>query len=380
MTATPLPRSAFPAAARWTYLNHAGAGVLPASSAAALHAYADAVRDDGGEEWAVHAAREADVRHSAALLLGVAEPDVSFVKNTTEALSFVTEGLTWSPGDRVVVPGCEFPSNFFPWLALRARGVEVVLVEPSGDGECLGIEAFERALDGRPARVVAVSWVQYGCGWRVDLDQLGRLARDHEALFVVDAIQGLGVLPALMGEWGVDLACAAAHKWLLGPDGFGVMSTSTRARAELRVTQPGWNAGIHRDAWEGQPLVLDPSGRRFEGGTQNIGGMMALGASLDLLLETGVDKIWRHVDALCDRLVRGLEDVGARVLTDRSRSGASGIVTFTVPAAEPEPLAAQLRGRRFAVRARGGGVRVSPHGYNTPGEIDAFVEAVRTLG
>lgn len=376
-----LPRQAFPVVERWTYLNHAGVAPLPAVAAEAMAAYGAAARDDGGEAWARHEAREAEVRRAAAALMGAPESDVAFVKNTTEGLAFVAAGLDWSPGDRVVVPACEFPSNLYPWLALEDRGVEVVRVEPVGDGHRLPLERFEAALSdgaGR-VRVLAVSWVQFGRGWRVDVPALAALAHEHGALFVLDAIQGLGVLPADFARWGVDVACADGHKWLCGPEGFGLLFAAAAARERLRVVGPGWNSVVHRQDWENRDLVLDPGARRFEGGTQNLAGMMGLGASLDLLLSCGVDAVWAHVDGLCDRLVAALSDAGATVLTDRSGGGASAIVTFVVDGRDPPDLAARLVEQRFAVRARGGGVRVSPHGYNTEAEIDAFVTAVRRL-
>lgn len=379
MTAPPLPRAAFPVTERWTYLNHAGVAPIPAPAAEAIAGYVSAARDEGGEAYARHEQREGEVRAAAASLMGVDVADVAFVKNTTQGLALVASGLDWSPGDRVVVPACEFPSNLYPWLALEELGVEVVRVEPVGEGDRLPVERFEDALRVGRVRVVAASWVQFGRGWRVDVTALASLAHEHGALFVLDAIQGLGVLPAEFAEWGVDVSAADGHKWLVGPEGFGVASVSSPAREQLRVLEPGWNSVIHRQDWENRDLVLDPTARRYEGGTQDYAGLYGLGASIDLLLSTGVDRIWSHVDSLCRRLAEGLAEAGATVLTDRSGGGASGIVTFTVPSMSAKKTAALLLEQAFAVRARGGGVRASPHGYNTEDEIDAFVDAVRKL-
>ncbi|MBI2168284.1 MAG: aminotransferase class V-fold PLP-dependent enzyme [Actinobacteria bacterium] len=378
MADTPLPRSEFPVTDRWTYLNHAGVAPLPHSAAAAVAAYGAGVEADGGEAYRAHEAREAEVRAAAARLMGVPVEDVAFVKNTTEGLAFVSSGLDWQPGDRVVVPACEFPSNLYPWLALADRGVDVVQVEPEEAGERLPMESFEAALAGG-ARVLAVSWVQYGRGWQADVPALSRLAHAHGALFVLDAIQALGCIPAHFADWGVDVASADGHKWLLGPEGCGVMYASPAAREQLRVLEPGWNSVVHRQQWENRALVLDPTARRFEAGTQNYAGIFGLGASIDLLLDAGLDEVWAHVNGLCEHLAAGLCNAGAELLTDRADGGGSGIVTFAVAGMSPTECTAALVQRGFSVRARGGGVRVSPHGYNTPEEIDAFVSAVAAL-
>jgi selenocysteine lyase/cysteine desulfurase len=221
-----------------------------------------------------------------------------------------------------------------------------------------------------------VSWVQFGRGWRTDLAALGELCTRHGALLCADVIQGLGVLPADLAAWGVDFAMADGHKYLLGPEGIGVLYVAERSRHLVRPSEVGWASVVHRGEWENLELVLDPSARRFEGGTANLAGTMGLGVSIRLLLDTTVEAIWAHVDRLCDHVVDGLGTVGATVLSDRSRPGRSGIVSFVVDGLDTTELADSLRADGFVVAPRGGGVRVAPHGYNTVDELDALVEAV----
>jgi selenocysteine lyase/cysteine desulfurase len=122
--------------------------------------------------------------------------------------------------------------------------------------------------------------------------------------------------------------------------------------------------------------VWAESARRFESGSFNMLGTIALGASLQLLLDAGIPRVWAHVDALCDRLVEGLGTIeGGRVLSDRSAEGRSGIVSFDLEGPSPDELAERLRAASFVCASRGGGVRIAPHGYNTVDEIDALVSA-----
>ncbi|MDQ4131809.1 MAG: aminotransferase class V-fold PLP-dependent enzyme [Actinomycetota bacterium] len=374
MPGTPLPRSEFPVTHEYAFLNNAGVGPLPAAACEAITGYLDDMRTRGSLATDDHLARVEQVRRGAADLLGVPADDVAFVRNTTSGLGLVASGLDWQPGDRVVVPDLEFPSNVYPWLALRDRGVTVDLIQPVGPGRTLPLELFDEALAREPARLVAVSWVQFGRGWRVDLAGLARLCHERGALLCVDAIQGLGVLPARFREWGVDFASADGHKWLLGPEGVGVFYVAAERRPLLRPLEPGWNSVAHRRQWDNLDLVLDESARRFEGGTQPVGLIFGLGASIDLLRRAGPAEVWRHVEHLTAMAADGLARVGAEVLSERS-AGRSGILSFEVPGRSPERVCAALLDRGVVTSPRGGGVRVSPHGYTDESDIDALVAA-----
>ncbi len=377
---SPLPRAAFPVTERWAYLNHAGINALPEPALRAIERCAAETATDGGVAYPAQATRMEEVRQSAARLMGVPPNDVAFVKNTTEGVGFVANGLTWSEGDRVVVPDLEFPSVLYPWLALRDRGVVVDLVRPVGAGRCLPMEAFaETIAAGPPPRVVATSWVQFGRGWRADLAALATVAHDAGALLCVDVIQGLGLIPAELDAWGVDFAMADAHKWMLGPLGIGVLYVRRSCLDLLRPLEPGWASVAHREDWENLELVWDSGARRLEGGTANVTGIHALGASVDLLLAAGVDQVWAHVSALCDRACAGLSAARATVLSDRSPDGRSGIVTFTVDGHDPTALVETLRRQGVVCSPRAGGVRLSPHGYNSDEEIDRLVAVVEGL-
>jgi len=172
---------------------------------------------------------------------------------------------------------------------------------------------------------------------------------------------------------------ADAHKWLLGPLGIGMLYVRRSCLEELRPLEPGWASVVHREQWDNLDLVWDDSARRFEGGSPNMVGIHGMGASLDLLLNAGMEAVWTHVSALTDRACEGLASAGATVTCDRSPKGRSGIVTFTVAEQDPVTVTAALESRGVVCSPRGGGVRLSPHGYNTYDEVDRLVSAVAEL-
>ena len=161
------------------------------------------------------------------------------MENTSTALSLVAEGLDWQPGDNVVGAALEFPSNVYPWMGLASRGVEYRRVEER-DGR-IDPDEILALLDSR-TRMLALSWVQYASGFRSDLARLGRACRERGILFVVDVIQGLGALPLDVEADFVDVAAASAHKWLLGPEGIGLLYVSDRVVERLRPARSGWRS------------------------------------------------------------------------------------------------------------------------------------------
>lgn len=378
MDPPPLPRDQFPVTDQLTYLNHAGVAPLPRATVEAQAAADNAWMTEGGRAFGRYEDHVEHVRARAAQLMGVHATEVAIVKNTTEGLGFVANGLDWSPGDRVIVPAREFPSTILPFLGLENLGVEVVRLEPEGDTEALPLERFETELRAAPTRLVTTSWVQYRRGWRTDLAELATLCHEHGALLCADVIQGLGLLPTHLDEWGVDFAMADAHKWMLGPQGCGVLFVATAHRDDLRVLEPGWNSVADRDDFDRLELDLDPSARRFEGGTHNYTAVAGMGAAIDLLLDAGPERVWTHVDHLCDQATAALTEAGATVWSDRG-AARSGILTFGVSDRDPGEVHDHLESAGVVSAPRAGGIRISPHGYNTTDDLEHLISALREL-
>lgn len=380
VTEPALDPSLFPVTERWAYLNHATLAAPPAPVVTAMHRFHSHAAATGGDGFLERVASVRPVRQHLADLLGGDADGVAFTKNTTEAISLVAHGLRWREAHRAVVLAHDFPSTRLPVLALRHRKVDVVELEPVDAHHRVPLSAFESVLRGGNVKAVVCSWVQSNRGWRLDPAELAALCHRHGAILVLDVIQGLGVLPCRAQEWGVDLVACGSHKWLLSPEGVGAAWLSPALREALVVPAPGWRWMGEEASEAAYARPEEAAASRFEGGTLNGAGLAGLQAALGLLHGAGIDSVWRHVDALCDALVSGLESTGSTVLSDRSRDGRSAIVTFEPARASAEQVVAALAEQGFATSARTGGVRVSPHGYNTAEEIQRFVEAVAACG
>jgi len=376
---TALPREQFLVAERYWFLNHAGMAPIPRVCNDAVARVTDDVYAFGGVAFGPWEQHAETVRASAARLMGVGVDEVAFVKNTTEGLGIVASGLTWHDGDRVLVASHEFPSTVYPWLALRDRGIRVDLLEPVGDGGTLLLDVFDTALASAPTRVVCVSWAQFGRGWRTDLagwpHSVTTTARScaptssrASACCNASSMPGASISPPPTPTSGCsDRSARACSR--------SPAATSTCSR---RSSRDGPRSRT-REEWDSLELVYDDTARRFEGDSTNLAALAGMGASIDLLLEAGIEEVWAHVDALGDRLATGLDDLGVHVLTDRSGAGNSGIVTFAVPGHDTGELWERLDQRGFICSPRVGGIRIAPHGYNTVDEIDELVAEVAQL-
>lgn len=352
------------------YLNHAAAGVLPVRTRDALVEIVDGQARAGVLGFVPVEANLARSRERVGAFVGARGDEIAFLRNTGDGANTIARGLAWAPGDEIVVCDNEFGSNVLPWLALREHGVVLKFVETAR--ERLTPAVLARMLTAR-TKVVALSWVSFGDGYRHELAPLAALAHARGALFCVDAIQGLGAFPLDVRADGIDALYAGGAKWLLALPGVSFLYVSRELQDRLTVRWRGWKDVA--DIWNfldyEQPFA--PGAARYEGGTQNFLGVAALENSMAVLAEAGVERIAAHVLALTDRLYEGLLARGARVTTLRGRGISSGIVTFRMPDRDPVEQGRALGRKGFVTTYRPSGIRVSPHGYNTADEIDAFL-------
>jgi selenocysteine lyase/cysteine desulfurase len=371
-------RRLFPIAERCTFLDHAGVAPISTRVRDAIERFAREATDEMYLRYPYWEERGEEIRARCAELAGCAPRQVAFVKNTSEALSLVAEGLDLGRGDAVIVADREFPSNVYPWWGLERLGVEVrMIATPDG-----GVTPHDvaRLLDAS-VRVVALSAVAYGTGDRLDLAPIAELCRQSGALFVVDGIQALGAVAVDMRRDGLDCIAADGHKWLCAPEGCGFLAVSDRLLDRLRPAQLGWKSVMESATFYPYDLRLRRDASRLEPGSLNLLGVHALGAAVDLVLEIGPAEIERRLGAIAAALADGLRDRGRRILGQRgaAATGAaapvSGIVTF-VPRAYPERLRQELWQRGVVTKVRFGGIRVAPHHYQDATDVARFFAAL----
>ena len=372
---TPELRALFPITQRAIYLNHAAVSPLPTSTVQAIEKQLNDVRDNGSSNYRSWIAVKDHARNLLANLLGARPEQIAFMRNTSDGLSTVANGLHWRPGDNVVTFSREFPANVYPWLRLRqAFGVEVRMCNEV-EGR-IDFNELARLVDNN-TRVITISHVQYASGFRSDLERLGRLARRHDALLVADVIQSLGVLPLNVDDELIDVAAGASHKWLLAPEGVGYLYLSDRARERIEPTLVGWVSVTDPEDYNNFDQEWNEGTLAWETGTGAAALIHGLEASLELLLRTGPDVIAEYLENLTDLICERLGAKNYKVISSRVAGEKSQIVCIQhTGGLSAMRLYGTLKAQHIITAPRGDRLRIAPHFYNTTDEIHTLMDAL----
>lgn len=362
-------RSLFPVTRRFAYLNSAAVAPLSTRARNAMRRLIQDQCERGAVNYADWFAVYDRCREAAARLVGATAAEIALMPNTSAGIATVAQGLHARPGDNVVIPDDEFPANVYPWMALP--DVEVRRI-PKRGGRILP-DDVERLVDGRTL-ALSVSFVDWLTGHRADLPALGAIAHRSGALFVVDAIQGLGAFPLDVDACGVDALAADGHKWMCGPEGAGILYVRREARERIAPTRPSWLSVRHPTRFLDYDMAPAPSARRYQDGTPNTCGIYGLHAALDLIEEVGVDTIAARVLALSGLVRDGARERGIPLACDADGDEASGIVSFKLGEDAPV-LATALEGRKVIVAARAGFLRIATHHFNDEEDVARVLEA-----
>ena len=366
----------FPLEPGLIYLNHAAVAPWPLRTCKAIRAFAMENTRTGAKNYADWLRVEQKLRRQIQKLINApASDDIALVKNTSEALSMVASGIDWQPGDNVVSTDQEFPSNRIPWEAQPGVEFRPVPIDTVEDPE----QALMNACDER-TRVMAVSSVQFGTGFKLGLEKLGDFCHSGNILFCVDAIQSIGAHTLDVQVIQADFVMADAHKWMLGPEGIALFYSHAAARDQLRLYEYGWHMVESQGDYDRRDWEIAASARRFECGSSNMLGIHALSASLSLFQEIGMETIEHRLQGHVDRIMEELaKDERIQLLTPQQPQRRAGIVTFIRDDRDMAGLHRELLARKIICAHRCGGIRFSPHFYTSPADLDKTIGIVNEL-
>jgi len=362
-------REQFPVTENLIYLNHAGVAPLVKPAAEAMRRLSEDALRFGSYHYDEWLETYDGVRRAAARLLGAAPDEIAIIKNTSEGIATVALGLDWRPGDKMVGFREEFPANFFPWKRLETKGIWVEWLSFEDP-----LERVEAACHG--ARLLAVSFVQYLSGYRADLEAVGEICHRNGCLFLVDAIQGLGAFPVDVRRARISALAADGHKWLLGPEGCGILFIQKDLQDHIEPVEFGWTNVANFNDYANRNMTLRPDAGRYECGTLNTIGCYGLRAAVEFLLGIGIEHIARQVLALGDQVAQGVAAKGYEVLGERTPATGSGIVSFRKEGQDARAVVRRLRAEGIICALRQGWIRASPHFYISPQDIDRLLEAL----
>ncbi len=363
-------RKLFPAVEKNVYLNTAGGGPLSERSATAGRTYYEQSVRDGDIHWDDWLNQVEAVRRKLARLLNARPTNIAFAANASTGLNIAAHMLRGR--GRVLAVADEFPSCTLPFLQL---GYDVDFVPTAHDGT-VGLRDLA-AASSEDTAILVTSFVQYKSGFRNDMARLGGFCKERDLAFVVDATQGLGAFPLDVSDNQADFLSFSGYKWANAGYSVAGMYLSERFITPESFPLVGWRSPREPYALSYDHLDLPERAAALEQGHPPFAGVFALGASLDLIQELGVQKIGRRIIELTRYLHERLDAAGTWVLSTRDEAHMSGI---TVAAADnPTDAVARLREQGIIVSTRGEGIRVSLHYYNNRQDIDRFVDALAAL-
>jgi selenocysteine lyase/cysteine desulfurase len=362
-------RDEFPVTKELIYLNHAAVSPLCRRAAEAIRWLADDACQFGSLHYDKWMDSYAGLRKAAARLINAGPDEIAIVKNTSEGIAMVALGLDWKAGDRVVAFKEEFPANYYPWLRLEKRGVQLTwlsIYDP--------LEKIAEAIPG--ARLLAISFVNYLSGYRVDLEAIGKLCHEHGCFYFVDAIQGMGVFPIDVETSFIDALAADGHKWMLGPEGNGVLYVRRKWLDAIEPVEFGWTNPANYADYSSRDMTLRSDAGRYECGTLNTVGCFGQRASIEFLLEVGIQNVEAAVMARAAQLDHGLRARGYDVMIERTAATGSAIISFRHPVIDAKMMVSELKRNKITAAPRQGWVRLSPHFYISGDDIE---QVIRTL-
>src|ERR1700675_1965041 len=369
-------RAAFPICRSKIFMAHAAVTALPRVVADAIIRFTEESAANF-ENFAGLLKSIQEARTSAASLIGSSPDEIALIGPTSLGLSLFANGIDWKPGDEVICYLDDYPANVYPWLNLRSRGVTVRLLRPAETG-ALTPDLVAEALTPK-TKLVALASCNFVSGYRIDLSAIGKLLREKEILFSVDAIQSLGAFPTTV-EY-VDFLSADAHKWMLGPLSIGIVYVRKECFEVCRPTLLGsWNVKAPGFVAQ-EEIEFHPTAQRYEPGAMNVMGIFGMKAAIDLLLAIGIARVSERILMITAQLANGLQELGFTPLGPTAGPNASGIVTVSRSGTDIEALFERLTAANIVCSSRQDRqgrhyIRFSPHFYNTEREVEQVLKVM----
>lgn len=347
-------RKDFPITQKYIYLDHAAGGPIPRPVLEVIQQFQKENAEGADFHWLKWMKQRDESRQMVADFINATPEEIAFTSSTSHGMNLVAELLVGE--GQVSLNEEEFPSSTVPWLWRNAN------VQWSKGAECGGSISD-------PAKVIVTSFVQYATGERKDMAAIGKKKKGQ--WLVVNATQGLGVLPIDVKKWNADFVCSNSYKWMMAGYGGGILYIRKPLIEKFRPVGAGWRSMVGCDLMQNKNLEMKKAGERYEWGCPNFAALFGFAAAARYFSEIGIEEIEKRVLDLTDYLIQALQQKKHEIISPLEKKSRSGIVVFKID--QPVKVWKKLLSEGVYVSPRGGGIRVAPHFYNTEEEIDRFI-------
>ena len=382
-----------------TFLDAACVSFAPQRTVKAVKAFADmtAVQEEANSS-AHHIAMDS-LRHKAydeaAKLLNADPEEIALVESTSHGLNIAAQGIELQDGDNIITTNLEFIQVALPWCVMRKDKNIDIRVCKTEDNRFTAKD-FAALVDDK-TKLIVMSTLEWCNGWQTDLKELGDYCKEKGVYLVVDAVQQLGVTKIDTKACHIDILTAGGHKWLNSPYGTGVLYVNKETLPKLKQSYAGYlNTTVPEGGWgaywenPAAPSVnnwtFDNTARKFEiGGTSNYTGAIALGESLALVNEIGIENIEKRVREIAVYCMDRIEEIGGTLITHRDPGHFGGIVIARLydDLDVDRMILKKLHARRIFIAQRFtdfiGGFRISCQYFNNEKDIDTMFDAMKEL-
>ena len=362
-------REEFPELQHKIYMNCAAVSLIPRKAKEAVIQSLGEREMTGEMRTEIRDGRELEARKQIARIINASFEEICLVSNTSEGLNIIAQGLPLKPGENVVFTDKEYPGNMIPWINLEKKGIEARIVKINYGED--PTEALLSAVDEK-TRLLSLSFVGWIDGFRFDIEKIGQFCQERNIIFVVDAVQGAGAMQLDVQSAKISFISCGGFKWLLSPNGTGFIYVNKDLLPQIEMVYLSYMSfeGTPMEYELGCPLRKDAS--KFRLGCISDIGIAAMNKSFELLLETGIDNIERHVLQLVDYATERIKDKGYSILSNFAPQNRSGILTFG--GNDIQTKYDNLIRNNIIVSFRKNWIRISPHLYNNKEDIDQMLD------
>lgn len=389
----------WPVLEKMTFLDAACVSFAPQRTVRAVKEFADmTAKQDEANSSAHHIAMDS-LRHKAyeeaAKLLNADLEEIALVESTSHGLNIAAQGIELEDGDNIITTNLEFIQVALPWCVMRKEKNIDIRVCKTKDNRFTAKDFAELADE--KTKILVMSTIEWCNGWQTDLKEVGDFCKEHGIMFVVDAVQQLGVTKIDTKACHIDVLTAGGHKWLNSPYGTGVLYVNKESLSKIKQSYAGYlNTTVPEGGWgaywenPAAPSVnnwtFDETARKYEiGGTANYTGAIALGESLALVNEIGIENIEKRVRELANYCMDKIEEIGGTVITHRDPGHFGGIVIARLynDLDLDRMILKRLHAQSIFIAQRFtdyiGGFRISCQYFNNEKDIDTMIEAMKQL-